>query len=148
MLGLFGSKVVVHDKVLFVKLDKDLLDVITVLRYHSLFRYDVLVDIVGVDLGNGVYGVRYVLRSSRFNSFLLVSCVVDSEVSSLSGLFSSSGWLERELFDMFGLVVRGNSDLRRLLTDYGFKGFPLRKSFSVGEDSFYSEFCKSSIKRS
>ena len=82
MLGLFGSKVVFHDNVLFVKLDKDLLDVIMVLRYHSLFRYDVLVDIVGVDLGNGVYGVRFVLRSSRFNSVLLVSCVVDSEVSS------------------------------------------------------------------
>lgn len=147
MLRLFGSKVIVHDSVLFVKLEADLLGVVSILKYHSLLRYDVLLDVVGVDLGNGDYLVSYSLLSTKFNCRLLLSCVVAKEVSSLGRLYSSSVWLERELYDMLGLGIKGHEDLRRLLTDYGFKGFPLKRSFVLGEDSLYSESCKLSKKR-
>lgn len=52
-------------------------------------------------------------------------------LSSLVGLYRSAGWLEREMFDLFGIFFFGNSDLRRILTDYGFMGFPLRKDFPL-----------------
>ncbi len=52
-------------------------------------------------------------------------------IASVTGLYSGAGWLEREVWDMFGLVFHGHSDLRRILTDYGFQGFLLRKDFPL-----------------
>ena len=114
-----------------------------VLRDHAACRFEQLLDVCGVDYSeykNGVWdGPQYAVVSH----FLSVSLnqrvrlrvfAADDElpvVASLTSLWSSANWFEREAFDLFGIVFDGHPDLRRLLTDYGFIGHPFRKDFPV-----------------
>ena len=62
---------------------------------------------------------------------LIISVDEKTSVESVTSIYSVAGWFEREIWDMFGVYFKGNSDLRRILTDYGFKGHPLRKDFPL-----------------
>jgi|JI10StandDraft_1071094.scaffolds.fasta_scaffold23442_5 NADH:ubiquinone oxidoreductase subunit C len=108
---------------------------ILILKKHSLFCYDSLMDIWGVDLPfkSNRFCINYLLNSLQYNSKLIIKVYFkDLELQkSLSNLYNSAGWLERECFDMFGIQFQNNLDLRRILTDYGFDGFPLRKDFPL-----------------
>jgi NADH/F420H2 dehydrogenase subunit C len=83
----------------------------------------------------GRFELIYCLLSVRHNSRLVVHCRALSSshpsVPSVSGLYNSANWAERETYDMFGIMFEGHPDLRRILTDYGFEGHPLRKDFPL-----------------
>lgn len=105
-----------------------------VLRDHTNCQYKVLVDVTGVDYPEreNRFEVVYQLLSVRYSSRLKVKlCVGSQGVPSVMDIFSSANWYEREVWDMFGIFFDGHKDLRRILTDYGFEGHPMRKDFPL-----------------
>jgi NADH-quinone oxidoreductase subunit C len=118
-------------------------DVAKVLRDHSELRFEQLIDLAGLDYsayGNGGYeGPRFAiavhLLSVSLNQRLRVRVFAADDdlpcIASVNDVWSSANWFEREAFDMYGLLFEGHEDLRRILTDYGFIGHPLRKDFPV-----------------
>uniref|UniRef100_A0A075D4W4 NADH dehydrogenase [ubiquinone] iron-sulfur protein 3 n=1 Tax=Buxbaumia aphylla TaxID=70128 RepID=A0A075D4W4_BUXAP len=105
------------------------------LKYHTNTRFQVLVDICGVDYPSRKqrFEVVYNLLSIQYNSRIRVQTSVDEITSICSAvrIFPSAGWWEREVWDMFGVHFSNHPDLRRILTDYGFEGHPLRKDFPL-----------------
>ena len=99
------------------------------------FGYQQLMEIAGVDYPERPerLEVDYHLLSITENHRIRLKVATDEEtpVPSLTGLWPVAGWLEREVFDMYGVAFSGNSDLRRILTDYGFEGYPQRKDFPL-----------------
>jgi NADH-quinone oxidoreductase subunit C len=112
-----------------------LLGVLGFLRDDPQCRFNVLCDICGVDYPDRSlrFEVVYNLLSLSHNRRIRIKIDTDEEhpVASAVGLFSSAGWWEREAWDLFGIYFAGNPDLRRILTDYGFDGHPLRKDFPL-----------------
>ena len=109
---------------------------LSILNLGSIYQFKTLSDIVSYDIpGNKFrFGIVFVVLSSLFNVRLHVTSMVSEKTPKLfstTNIFSGSGWLEREVWDFFGLQFLGNLDLRRILTDYGFFGFPLRKDFPL-----------------
>lgn len=113
----------------------DLKKVIIFFKKHTQNQYVVMSDIFAIDLLNEKlrFQIVYCLLSIRFNSRLRLNIFVNEhdKVFSLNNIFSSSGWVEREIWDLFGIFFDNHPDLRRILTDYGFEGFPLRKDFPL-----------------
>ncbi|AUW58443.1 NADH-quinone oxidoreductase subunit C [Sphingobium sp. SCG-1] len=114
--------------------DRDrLLEAMTVLRDRA--QYQQLMEIAGVDYPDRaerfevVYHLLSLTRNHRIR--VKVSADEDTPVPSVTSLWPVAGWLEREVFDMFGVIFSGNNDLRRILTDYGFRGHPFRKDFPL-----------------
>ncbi|HJU20441.1 MAG TPA: NADH-quinone oxidoreductase subunit C [Stellaceae bacterium] len=109
--------------------------VLKLLRDDERCRFDVLVDLCGVDYPDRPqrFEVVYNLLSLPLNQRIRLKLETDERepVPSAVSLYSSAGWWEREAWDLYGLVFAGNSDLRRILTDYGFEGHPLRKDFPL-----------------
>jgi NADH-quinone oxidoreductase subunit C len=109
--------------------------VLQFLRDNPACRFKQLIDICGVDYPQRVqrFEVVYHLLSLHKNQRIRVKIAADEEtlVPSVVGLFSAAGWWEREAWDLFGIRFSGNPDLRRILTDYGFEGHPLRKDFPL-----------------
>lgn len=105
------------------------------LRDYTNANFKQLSDITAVDYPDREkrFEVVYILLSVRFNSRILVKVNVDEMTSlpSIVDIYPSAGWAERESWDMFGIFFSGNPDLRRILTDYGFEGYPLRKDFPL-----------------
>ena len=108
-------------------------DLVEFLRDDASCRFSSLVDITAVDHPERVarFDVVYHFLSMYRNQRIRVKVAVREEemVPSLVGLHPSANWFEREVFDMFGILFSGHPDLRRILTDYGFRGYPLRKDF-------------------
>jgi NADH-quinone oxidoreductase subunit C len=94
-----------------------------------------LIDLFGVDypIKRNRFQVNYYLLSVMYNIRLLVRVTVFKEESlmTITNIYKSGGWLEREVWDMYGIFFNNNLDLRRILTDYGFEGFPLRKDYPL-----------------
>lgn len=121
----------------------DYLSVMQTLRDHASLRFEQLLDLCGVDYesyGDGTWdGARFAvvshLMSVNHNWRLRVRTFAADDdlpvVSSVSELWSSANWYEREAFDLFGILFEGHNDLRRILTDYGFIGHPFRKDFPI-----------------
>lgn len=105
------------------------------LKNHSNTRFRVLVDVCGVDYPSRQqrFEVVYNLLSIQYNSRIRVQTSVDeiTPMNSVVSIFPSAGWWEREVWDMFGVYFTNHPDLRRILTDYGFEGHPLRKDFPL-----------------
>ena len=99
------------------------------------FGYQQLMEIAGADYPERPerFEVNYHFLSLTENHRVRLKVLTDEEtpVPSLTGLWPVAGWLEREVFDMYGVTFAGNADLRRILTDYGFEGYPLRKDFPM-----------------
>jgi NADH-quinone oxidoreductase subunit C len=112
---------------------ESLAEVLRTLR--DRFEYQQLMEIAGVDYPQRAerFDVVYHLLSLTKNHRIRVRVTTDEElpVPSVTGLWPVAGWLEREVFDMFGVLFEGNPDLRRILTDYGFRGHPFRKDFPL-----------------
>lgn len=110
-----------------------ILDLIEFLRSDSACRFSTLVDITAVDYPARPqrFDVVYHLLSMYQNQRIRVKVAIreDEMMPSLTGIFPSANWFEREVFDMFGILFTGHPDMRRILTDYGFTGHPLRKDF-------------------
>jgi NADH-quinone oxidoreductase subunit C len=105
------------------------------LRDDERCRFRLLIDICGVDYPERAqrFEVVYNLLSIHQNRRIRVKVAADEStaVPSATGLFSAAGWFEREAWDLFGIYFSDNADLRRLLTDYGFEGHPMRKDFPL-----------------
>lgn len=114
---------------------KDLDKVLFFLRNNSNSLFLSLVDIICLDFLNKDkrFKLIYNLLSYKFESRIRVEVIIGEleSINSVTSLFSSAGWLEREVWDLFGIYFSNHLDLRRILTDYGFEGFPLRKDFPI-----------------
>ena len=115
--------------------NKDIYDALKILRDDENFLFSQLTDLCGVDWPeNDIrFEVVYNLLSMSNNSRIRVKSLTDEKdnIKSVSKIFPCAEWYEREAFDLFGINFIGNKDLRRLLTDYGFEGHPLRKDFPL-----------------
>ncbi|PCI56259.1 MAG: NADH-quinone oxidoreductase subunit C [Alphaproteobacteria bacterium] len=113
----------------------DIAAVLQFLRDDRECEYTTLIDLCGVDYPERPerFDVVYCLLSMRQNSRVRIKIAVEEDqiVPTVTGVFSVAGWLERETWDMYGILFAGNPDLRRILTDYGFEGHPQRKDFPL-----------------
>jgi NADH-quinone oxidoreductase subunit C len=113
----------------------DIVPVLTSLRDDGECLFEVLIDICGVDYPEREkrFDVVYHLLSPRKNQRIRIKCETDEDtaVPSAIEVFPAANWFEREAYDMYGILFSGHPDLRRLLTDYGFQGHPLRKDFPL-----------------
>jgi NADH-quinone oxidoreductase subunit C len=109
--------------------------VLTALRDDSNCLFTVLIDICGVDYPDRAerFDVVYNLLSLRLNQRIRVKTATDEDtpVPSATGVYAAAGWYEREAWDLYGVMFSGHPDLRRILTDYGFDGHPMRKDFPL-----------------
>ena len=114
---------------------KKIVDVISRLHSNSIIIFDQLIDITAIDYPENVqrFEVVYLLMSTSMNERLVIKLNLKEgdQIPSVSNIFKSSLWSEREIWDMFGIFFSGHPDLRRILTDYGFEGHPLRKDFPL-----------------
>jgi len=122
-----------HDEVIFRVRRDDIARVLRTLRDDH--AYQQLMEIAGVDYPDRAerFEVVYMLQSLTKNHRVMVKCSAseDTPVPTVTTLWPNAGWLEREVFDMYGVAFAGNPDLRRILTDYGFEGHPFRKDFPL-----------------
>jgi len=113
----------------------DIARVLAELRDDTQCLFEVLIDICGVDYPEREkrFDVVYHLLSPRRNQRIRIKCEADEDtaVPSAVDVFPAANWFEREAYDMYGILFSGHPDLRRLLTDYGFQGHPLRKDFPL-----------------
>ena len=113
----------------------DLLEVILFLKNNIETKFKQLIDITAVDYPENEkrFKLVYLFLSHEINSRIIVDFFVNENeiVSSLTSIFPSANWMEREVFDMYGIKFKDHPDLRRILTDYNFEGHPLRKDFPL-----------------
>ena len=115
--------------------ENDLIDVVQFLKLNETCKFKQLIDIAGVDYpeNDKRFELVYLFLSHENNTRLklLIKFEVNQTINSLTKVFPSANWMEREVFDMYGIKFKNHPDLRRILTDYGFKGHPLRKDFPL-----------------
>jgi len=132
--GGLGHEVRVGELTVLAKADT-IVSTLTFLRDDPRCKFTTLIDICGADYPERPkrFDVVYHLLSMRLNQRVRVKIETDeaTAVPSATGVFPCADWYEREAFDMYGILFSGHPDLRRILTDYGFQGFPLRKEFPV-----------------
>ena len=114
---------------------KDLIDVVQFLKLNENCKFKQLIDIAGVDYPENEkrFELIYLFLSHENNTRikLLLKFEINQIINSITKIFPSANWMEREVFDMYGVKFKNHPDLRRILTDYGFKGHPLRKDFPL-----------------
>jgi len=124
-----------HDQLYLTIDNEDLLDVILFLKANKDTKFRQLIDITAVDyLENPKrFKIVYLFLSHEINQRIILNYFINENevVSSLTKIFPAANWMEREVFDMYGIKFKGHPDLRRILTDYGFEGYPLRKDFPL-----------------
>ena len=115
--------------------ENDLIEVIQFLKSNERCKFRQLIDIAGVDYPDSEkrFQLVYLLLSHQNNIRVKVSTQfqLNQIINSITKIFPSANWMEREVFDMYGIKFKNHPDLRRILTDYGFKGHPLRKDFPL-----------------
>jgi NADH-quinone oxidoreductase subunit C len=113
----------------------DLIEIITLLRNDEHLAFKMLTDLTAIDYPHREkrFEIIYNLLSFKNNTRIIMKLAIDEEtnIDSVSGVFSAATWYEREVWDMFGVIFNNLQDHRRILTDYGFEGHPLRKDFPV-----------------
>tara|TARA_B100002051_G_C16635583_1_gene585713 strand:+ start:121 stop:738 length:618 start_codon:yes stop_codon:yes gene_type:complete len=131
---IISSKIENEELKIEVEFD-ELNNVIKFLKSDDRCKFRQLIDIAGVDKPSEVkrFSLIYLLLSHEFNLRvkILINFETEKKISSITKLFSSANWMEREVFDMYGIRFKDHPDLRRILTDYNFKGHPLRKDFPL-----------------
>jgi NADH:ubiquinone oxidoreductase subunit C len=132
--GIQATNVRNHDLEIKVN-SNNIYPVLYFLQKHTICQFDCLTDIICYDTpGKPLrFGIVYNLLSIRYNMRIRLVSKFKNIVAliSVSSLFLGAGWMEREVLDMFGVYFFLNKDLRRILTDYGFNGYPLRKDFPL-----------------
>jgi len=124
-----------HDQIYLNIESDDLLEVILFLKNNNESKFKQLIDITAVDYPEKEkrFKLVYLFLSHEVNSRIIVDFSLNENeiVSSLTSIFPSANWMEREVFDMYGIKFKDHPDLRRILTDYNFEGHPLRKDFPL-----------------
>jgi len=130
-----NSSKINHNQIYLNIEEKNIKEVILFLKTNNETKFKQLIDITSVDFPdkNRRFKLVYLLLSHENNQRLIVNFYIKENeiVSSLTSIFPSANWMEREVFDMYGIEFKDHPDLRRILTDYGFEGHPLRKDFPL-----------------
>ena len=126
---------IIHEQ-LYLQIDgEDLLDVTLFLKTYKSTKFRQLIEITAVDYPENPkrFKMVYLFLSHEFNHRILLSYFINENemIPSLTKIFPAANWMEREVFDMYGIKFKDHPDLRRILTDYGFEGHPLRKDFPL-----------------
>ena len=121
---------------IYIEINKDdLIDVVLFLKTNQDTKFRQLIDITVVDYpeNNQRFEIVYLFLSHEFNQRIIVKYSISENeiIPSLTSIFPAANWMEREVFDMYGVSFKDHPDLRRILTDYGFDGHPLRKDFPL-----------------
>ena len=124
-----------HDQ-LYIEIDKDdLINVTLFIKTNQDTKFRQLIDITAVDYPENPqrFKMLYLFLSHEFNQRIILSYPINENevIPSLTTIFPAANWMEREVFDMYGVSFKDHPDLRRILTDYGFEGHPLRKDFPL-----------------
>ena len=129
------KSIIEYNELLIEINENDLIDVVEFLKSNSSYKFRQLIDIAGVDYPEEEkrFQLIYLLLSheNNYRIKLKIKFQVDQSISSITKIFPSANWMEREVFDMYGIKFKNHPDLRRILTDYNFKGHPLRKDFPL-----------------
>ena len=129
------SSKIENNELLIETEESELLDVVQFLKSNENCKFRQLIDIAGVDYPENEkrFELIYLFLSHEHNLRikLLIKFQINQTIVSLTKIFPSANWMEREVFDMYGVKFKNHPDLRRILTDYGFKGHPLRKDFPL-----------------
>ena len=141
-----------HDQLYLSIEAKDLIDVSLFLKSNENTKFRQLIDITVVDYPENTQRFKfvYLFLSHEFNQRIILSYFISENevIPSLTSIYPAANWMEREVFDMYGVKFKDHPDLRRILTDYGFEGHPLRKDFPLTghTEVRYSEEQKKVIK--
>ena len=135
-LGTKINSTKINHNQIYIEIEKDdLIDVTLFLKTNNNTKFRQLIDITVVDYPQEKqrFKLVYLFLSHEFNNRIILSYYINENevISSLTSIFPSANWMEREVFDMYGVNFKDHPDLRRILTDYGFKGHPLRKDFPL-----------------
>ena len=126
---------IVFDELLINTNQEELINVILFLKFNDKLKFKQLIDIAGVDYPEEEkrFSLVYLLLSHEKNIRIKVSInfEINKKIPSLVKIYPSANWMEREVFDMYGIEFSNHPDLRRILTDYNFEGYPLRKDFPL-----------------
>ena len=130
-----NSSKIKHDQI-YLNIDSnDITDVILFLKNNENTNFKQLIDITAVDYpaNEKRFKLVYLILSHEFNVRILIDCFInENEIPpSLTKIYPAANWMEREVFDMYGIQFKDHPDLRRILTDYNFNGYPLRKDFPL-----------------
>ena len=124
-----------HNELKLLINEENLIDVIVFIKNNPHTKFRQLIDITAVDYPEKEkrFKLIYFFLSHEFNLRLNLEYFIKENeiVSSITSIFPSANWMEREVFDMYGVSFKDHPDLRRILTDYNFKGYPLRKDFPL-----------------
>ena len=130
------QKSTIENDELLIEIDeKDLIEVVQFIKSNENCKFRQLIDITAVDYPEQSqrFKLVYLFLSHEYNQRIVVSYNVNENevINSLTSIFPAANWMEREVFDMYGVNFKDHPDLRRILTDYGFEGHPLRKDFPL-----------------
>ncbi len=130
------KKTEIRHEQLYINIDsEDLIDVTLFIKSNENTKFRQLIDITVVDYPENTkrFKVVYLFLSHEFNQRIILSYLINENVliQSLTSIYPAANWMEREVFDMYGVKFKDHPDLRRILTDYGFEGHPLRKDFPL-----------------
>ena len=138
---------------LYLHIDsEDLIDVTLFIKSNENTKFRQLIDVTVVDYPENAqrFKLVYLFLSHEFNQRIILSYTINENevIPSLTSIYPAANWMEREVFDMYGVKFKDHPDLRRILTDYGFEGHPLRKDFPLTghTEVRYSEELKKVIK--
>jgi len=147
------KKTEIRHEQLYINIDnEDLVDVTLFIKSNENTKFRQLIDITVVDYPENTqrFKVVYLFLSHEFNQRIILSYLISENevIPSLTSIYPVANWMEREVFDMYGVKFKDHPDLRRILTDYGFEGHPLRKDFPLTghTEVRYSEEQKKVIK--
>lgn len=147
------KKTEIRHEQLYINIDnEDLIDVTLFIKSNENTKFRQLIDITVVDYPENTqrFKVVYLFLSHEFNQRIILSYLIGENevISSLTPIYPAANWMEREVFDMYGVKFKDHPDLRRILTDYDFEGHPLRKDFPLTghTEVRYSEDQKKVIK--
>ena len=147
------NKSVIRHEQLYLYIDReDLIDVTLFIKSNVNTKFRQLIDVTAVDYPENAqrFKLVYLFLSHEFNQRIILSYLINENelIPSLTSVYPAANWMEREVFDMYGVKFKDHPDLRRILTDYGFEGHPLRKDFPLTghTEVRYSEELKKVIK--
>ena len=129
-----SSKIEFNQLVIYSEIE-DIFEVISFLKNNEKCKFKQLIDITAVDYPKREkrFQLVYLLLSHENNKRIIINSDLaeDTKVQSITNIFPAANWMEREVFDMYGILFKEHPDLRRILTDYEFEGYPLRKDFPL-----------------
>ena len=129
-------KSIIENNELMIEINEnDLVEIIQFLKANENCKFKQLIDIAGVDYPDEEKRFKliylFLSHEHNFRIKILIHLEANKVINSITKIFPSANWMEREVFDMYGIKFKNHPDLRRILTDYGFKGHPLRKDFPL-----------------